>query len=204
MKLKKVVSDLQQRLSLAIQALQLDVSIGSDDTLKMIESTTQNIDTTTQNIDTTTSNIDITTRDTASNVESLLAAQQAAQFQKVLQWLSSPDPWTNHRSARKLHELHTGDWLLQSTQYKGWKSGHTRHLCLFGKSGCGKTLLSSTVIEDLKLYCEGVLRSCLAVFYFSFSDTRKQSSEDLLRSLIAQLAEKEPAQSIASSCVPTS
>lgn len=167
-KLKETVSDLRQRLSLALQVLQLDVSIGSDDTLKTIE---------------------ITLQDTSSNVQALLDAQ-------VVAWLSPPDPWTNHAFVRRLHEPHTGDWLLQSDQYKRWRSGHTRHLWMYGKAGCGKTFLTYTVIEDLKLYLKGAAISCLAVFYFSFLDDRKQSFESLLRSLVAQVGWKEPGRSM--------
>ena len=181
-KLKEIVIDLRERLSLALQELQLDISIVSGNTLKRIEITAQNTA--------------VITQDSASNVQAVLAAQQAAQFQKVIDWLSPPDPWTNYAYARQLREPHTGDWLLQSDQYKRWRSGHTRHLWLHGNAGCGKTVLISSVIEDLKLYCEGAANSCLAVFYFSFSDTRKQSFESLLRSLVVQVGWKEPGRSM--------
>ncbi|KAF2479868.1 ankyrin repeat-containing domain protein, partial [Neohortaea acidophila] len=109
---------------------------------------------------------------------------QAARFQEVIDWLSPPDPWTNHASARKLHEPHTGKWLLQSGQYQQWKRGDVRHMWFYGKAGCGKTVLSSTVIEDLNLHCDTDTDSRLAIFYFTFSDNRKQTFESLLLSLV--------------------
>jgi ankyrin repeat domain-containing protein 50 len=51
-------------------------------------------------------------------------------------------------------------------------------------------VLSSTVIEDARLYCESAINARLAIFYFSFSDSRKQSFESLLLSLVAQLGGK--------------
>jgi Cdc6-like AAA superfamily ATPase len=67
---------------------------------------------------------------------------------------------------------------------------------LYGKAGCGKTVLSSTVIENVRLYCKSAGNAALAVFYFSFSDNRQQSFESLLCSLVAQLGWKEPGRSM--------
>ncbi|KAI6855500.1 hypothetical protein KC343_g118 [Hortaea werneckii] len=123
-----------------------------------------------------------------------LSVQQSDRWRKIIDWLSPSDPWTNHRSARHRHEPHTGDWLLQSPTYLDWKSGKTQHLWICGKAGCGKTVLSSTMIEDIKRLCdtdENLGRFGLGAFYFTFSDKQKQSYEDLLRSLVEQLAWKQ-------------
>jgi Cdc6-like AAA superfamily ATPase len=122
--------------------------------------------------------------------------QQAGQFQKVVDWLSPPDPETNHAAARKRHEPDTGAWLLQSNEYQNWKAGDIRHLWLYGKAGCGKTVLCSSAIEDIRMYSETVKNTTCAIFYFTFSDNQKQSYEDLLRSLVAQLGWKEPGLSM--------
>lgn len=116
-----------------------------------------------------------------------LAVQQSDRWRKMVNWLSPPDPWTNHNAALQRHEPNTGDWLLQSDQYQRWKLADLRHLWLYGKAGCGKTVLCSTIIEDLRLHCDGSDNNALAVFYFTFSDSRKQSYGDLLLSLVAQL-----------------
>ncbi|KAI7065932.1 hypothetical protein KC327_g11264 [Hortaea werneckii] len=123
-----------------------------------------------------------------------LSVQQSDRWRKIVDWLSPPDPWTNHRSARDRHEPHTGEWLLQNATYWNWKAGKTRHLWICGKAGCGKTVLSSTLIEDIKQLCdadENLGRFGLGAFYFTFSDKQKQSYEDLLRSLVEQLAWKQ-------------
>jgi hypothetical protein len=173
-KIREIVSELRKHVSLALQVLQLDLNTNSRRTLAQIGA-------------------DVTT--TAAKVRDLLTTQQADKFHKIVDWLSPPDPWINHRSARQQHEPHTGSWFLQSNQYQRWKGGHTRHLWLYGKAGCGKTVLSSTVIEDVRLHCKGATNTGLAVFYFSFSDNRKQAFENLLLSLVAQLGWKEPGRS---------
>ncbi|QIW96755.1 hypothetical protein AMS68_002273 [Peltaster fructicola] len=114
---------------------------------------------------------------------------------EIADWLSPSDPWTNHSTARRQHEAGTGEWLLRSPQYKRWKSDVVSHSWLYGKPGCGKTVLCSTVIEDLRQQCRENTNIGLAVFYFSFTDEKKQNYDSLLRSLVAQLASKEPASS---------
>ncbi|RMY25079.1 hypothetical protein D0867_00954 [Hortaea werneckii] len=122
-----------------------------------------------------------------------LSVLQSDRWRKIVDWLAPSDPWTNHRLARDRHEPHTGDWLLQSPTYLNWKAGQSRHLWICGKAGCGKTVLSSTMIEDVKKLCdtdENLGKFGLGAFYFTFSDKQKQSYEDLLRSLVGQLAWK--------------
>jgi ankyrin repeat domain-containing protein 50 len=66
-----------------------------------------------------------------------LALQHAENFRKITDWLSSPDPWTNHDSARQRHEPETGAWLLEHVQYLAWKSGSVRLLWIYGKAHVG-------------------------------------------------------------------
>ena len=123
-----------------------------------------------------------------------LSVLQSDRWRKIVTWLSAPDPWTNHQSACDRHEPDTGKWLLQSTPYRNWKAGTSRHLWICGKAGCGKTVLSYTMIEDIKAFRDtkkNVGNIGLGAFYFTFSDTQKQSYEDMLGSLVVQLAWKK-------------
>ena len=52
------------------------------------------------------------------------------------------------------------------------------------------------MIEDVRLHCGVAVNAALAVFYFSFSDNRKQSFESLLLSLVAQPGWKERGRSV--------
>ena len=51
---------------------------------------------------------------------------------------------------------------------------------------------SSTIIEDVLRHCQSDPTFVTAYFYFDFSDTLKQSSESLVRSLITQLSSQSP------------
>jgi len=175
--LKATVSSVQGRLKLALQVLQLNLGTESQKlVLRLLSQTTTQGDSIAQ---------------IGAQNQRILDAQQSDEFRKIVAWLAPPDPWTNHASARQHHESQTGGWLLQSTQYTNWKTGAVSHLWMYGKAGCGKTILSSTAIEDIRDTCEKDADASYAFFYFSFSDERKQSDDDLLRSLVAQLGWRE-------------
>jgi hypothetical protein len=180
--LKASVTDIQERLKLALQVLQLDIGTESRQlALRLLSQTTTQSDSIAQ---------------IAAQSQRILDAQQSDEFRKIVAWLAPPDPRTNHATARQHYESQTGGWLLKSTQYTNWKAGAVSHLWMYGKAGCGKTILSSTAIEDIRDTCEKDADISYAFFYFSFSDECKQSDGDLLRSLVVQLGWREPGLSM--------
>ncbi|KAF8217589.1 ankyrin repeat-containing domain protein [Mycena galopus ATCC 62051] len=104
---------------------------------------------------------------------------------KVHNWLKAPDAQINHNTARDLHEDNTGGWLLRSFEYKSWKSTPSSLFWINGKPGAGKTIICSTVIEDLL----AIPGSVVAYFYFHYGDTDK-SLRGMLSSFIIQLEEQ--------------
>jgi len=179
-KLQANVGDAREHIKLAVQVLHLDIATT---TQHMVDSVT--IDTSTiigQNVALATSITQV-----SNQAQQILALQQSGQFRKILRWLNAPDPAVNHVAAQRKREALTGSWLLQSSQYRRWKAGDFHHLWLCGKAGSGKTVLCSTVIDDVRAYCESGGNAMLAMFFFTFSDDRKQSYEDLLCSLVAQV-----------------
>jgi hypothetical protein len=176
------VINVQGHLNLALQVLQLDIGTESQRlVLRLLSQSTMQSDSIAQ---------------TAAQTQRILDVQQSDEFRKIVAWLAPPDPETNHTTARQRHESQTGDWLLKSTQYQSWKTGVVSHLWMYGKAGCGKTILSSTVIEDIRNTCKQDADTSCAFFYFSFSDERKQSDGHLLRSLVAQLGWRQPGLSM--------
>ena len=61
-------------------------------------------------------------------------------------------------------------------------------LWLHGIPGCGKTVLSSTIIENVLGRTHTKPDSAVLYFYFDFNDAEKQQSENMIRSLICQLS----------------
>ena len=104
--------------------------------------------------------------------------------EKIERWLTPPDPSTNYNKALQQRQKGTGLWFLQSGVYTQWKTRPNSALWLYGIPGCGKTILSSTIIEDLE---KTIPTATLLYFYFDFSDDRKQTLDSMVRSLIIQL-----------------
>lgn len=104
---------------------------------------------------------------------------------KLKTWLSPPDPSTNRNAAKETREEGTGDWFVTSTAFLEWKSGLRQHLWLHGLVGCGKTVLTSTILDHLH---DARPDSCVCLdFFFDFRDKDKQRLDNLLRSLAFQL-----------------
>lgn len=61
--------------------------------------------------------------------------------------------------------------------------------------GCGKTVLSSNVVEDLNRHSEAEPNKALVYFYFKMDDTTKRTSQSMLRAIIKQLFENPNRQS---------
>ena len=71
--------------------------------------------------------------------------------EKIERWLSPTHPSTNYNKALRQRQEGTGLWFLQNSVYVQWKTQQNSRLWIYGIPGCGKTILSSTIIEDLKI-----------------------------------------------------
>jgi hypothetical protein len=115
---------------------------------------------------------------------------QEERLGKIGSWLSAPDPSTNYHKAHKQRQAETGLWLLESAEFKNWKESAASRLWLYGIPGCGKTILSSTIIKHLLQYCDEDTSMVTAYFYFDFNDTQKQDPGLMLRSLLYQFLQR--------------
>ncbi|RII13199.1 hypothetical protein CUC08_Gglean004499 [Alternaria sp. MG1] len=113
--------------------------------------------------------------------------EASERLSKIRCWLSAPDPSTNYHKAQKQRQADTGLWLLNSAQFENWKTAAASRLWLHGIPGCGKTILSSTIIEHMLQHCENDIQKVTVYFYFDFKDSQKQNSEAMLCSLLRQL-----------------
>ncbi|KAF8263982.1 hypothetical protein EI94DRAFT_535898 [Lactarius quietus] len=101
-------------------------------------------------------------------------------------WLSPADPSTNQNIARNAQHDGTAMWLFQGKIIIEWKSTGSL-LWIYGKPGSGKSVICSSVIQDIMAVCE-TGSAIMAYFYFDFRDLNKQSCHDLLHSLVFQLS----------------
>jgi len=110
--------------------------------------------------------------------------------QRIREWLSPPDPTPFFHQASKLRHVGTGEWFLKSKRYQTWKNGEPSFLWLYGIPGCGKSVLATSIIEDLREdeHEDATEDSVTAYYFFTFRDTRLQDAAGMLKSLIMQLA----------------
>ena len=106
----------------------------------------------------------------------------------IIEWLNGPDPSTNYNRALKDRNPKTGSWFIKSSAFRDWNTTRGSFIWLHGKPGCGKTILSSTILQHVLDLYHAKPNSAVLFFYFDFNDTEKQQHEKMLRSLICQLS----------------
>ncbi|CAH0022634.1 unnamed protein product [Clonostachys rhizophaga] len=142
-----------------------------------------------------TKNVD----DTAVAVELLRAADFRAkmQAQNAENMRSRCDTWLNpanmlgvHQARSRTRVTGTCEWLLSSQAYDSWVRTESdlaedRLLSILGKGGCGKSILSSYIVDKTQ---EG--HGITIYFSFSGADAPRQTLQSLVRSLVSQLVHK--------------
>ncbi|KAH9978330.1 hypothetical protein BJV74DRAFT_141737 [Russula compacta] len=101
-------------------------------------------------------------------------------------WLSPPDPWQNYNIQHDAHHDGTATWFIDGDTFTEWKSSPCSLLWIHGKPGSGKSVICSTIIENIDGMRKSGLAS-LAFYYFDFRDVQKKHRRGLLSSLLFQL-----------------
>jgi ankyrin repeat domain-containing protein 50 len=103
-------------------------------------------------------------------------------------WLKAPDPFSNYNESCRKRHPRTGLWLVNGPVFQRWLEEHHSFLWMHGRPGCGKTILSSTVIQHTLRHRRNNTDIGIAFHYFTFSDNSKQHVSGLLRTLLLQLS----------------
>ncbi|KAK8077233.1 hypothetical protein PG996_003403 [Apiospora saccharicola] len=114
-------------------------------------------------------------RASINNVEESLTDSERLQ---TLRWLERVNPSTLHNQAWQKHHAETTSWLLQCTEWNDWlslRNSHERFLWCFGIPGCGKTVMASFAIEQLKQHCTGREGTAQAYYYCHYSHNQDES-----------------------------
>ena len=179
-KLREIVAELRDNLSLSIGILHLNVSGTLLGQLISLRKESITISTNVAKIQHTISSLhDDIVEDRASQIN-----------RKILAWIESVTP-LDFRSKQQdvfvRHQSDTGQWFLDSNEFLDWSKGSREVLLCSGIPGTGKTVLSSVVIEWLgaKYYeCEEV---GIAYVYCSYNEQASQRPKDLIASIWRQL-----------------
>ena len=110
----------------------------------------------------------------------------------MLRWLEAPDVMINLNQGLQNRCSGTGAWFLDSQAFYQWRLQAGSFLWLYGIPGCGKSVLSSSIIDAVSQQYSGDPTIAVLYFIFSFNDQSKQTSEDFVRSLMMQMALQSP------------
>lgn len=104
----------------------------------------------------------------------------------ILDWISPGDGHARQQSDYfKRHHEGTGQWLLDSEEYKAWLAAPGETLFRWGMPGAGKTVLTSIVVDHL---LKEQPHAGVGYVYCNFQNQDSQKVEDLLSALLKQLA----------------
>ncbi|KAJ7575476.1 hypothetical protein C8J56DRAFT_1063074 [Mycena floridula] len=77
--------------------------------------------------------------------------KQATERTQFLAWISCLDFHSTHMETASKHTPGTGIWFIQDSRFFDWLSGKLRFLWYPGNPGVGKTILTSLIIDHLRL-----------------------------------------------------
>jgi len=130
-----------------------------------------------------------TVQQTRNDTTKLVRYQEDHKQQAILNWLTPIDYFPQQNDFLKQRQAGTGQWLLNSTQFKNWLEIKNQTLFCPGIPGAGKTILTSIVVEELSTRIQGDCSIAIAYIYCNFKRQDEQSSEHLLAALLKQLAQ---------------
>ncbi|RSL90156.1 hypothetical protein CDV31_015738 [Fusarium ambrosium] len=119
-------------------------------------------------------------------VDRLNLQQDNEQRLETLNWLTPLDYAAQQQDFISRRQPGTGKWLLDSKEYQNWLTtvGHT--LFCPGMPGAGKTILTSTVVEDLPTRFLGDAKTAVAYIYFNFRRQDDQKLTNLMACILRQ------------------
>lgn len=124
-----------------------------------------------------------------SRIESLLYDKHKS---AVLDWLTQLDFSDQQRYYSRNHQRGTGQWFLNSPEYQAWLDQGDQVLVCSGLQGSGKSVMMSTVVNDLQSRVFGSEATAVAYAYCFGHAKKKLTVTDLVAGLLKQLARRRP------------
>ncbi len=118
-------------------------------------------------------------------------AQKLQQHNAIMQWLSPTDFPTRQHDIITRRQEGTGQWFLDTPEFKRWLDGSDKTLFCPGIPGAGKTMMSAIAIDHL---CRTTRSDDMGVAYMfcSYKSQNDQSAASLFAALLKQLVQSRP------------
>ncbi|KAK3935253.1 hypothetical protein QBC46DRAFT_462179 [Diplogelasinospora grovesii] len=109
-----------------------------------------------------------------------------------MEWLTQSDSALQQQDFLRRRQPGTGQWFLDSEEYRAWLQTAGETLFCPGIPGSGKTILTSIVVDDITTRFRNDDSVGIAYVYCNFRPADRQNTEDLVMSLLKQLAQGQP------------
>ncbi|KAH7231610.1 nucleoside phosphorylase domain-containing protein [Fusarium redolens] len=126
---------------------------------------------------------------TEVKVETISSKLDRNEDLEILNWFTPINYGPQQSDYINRRQPGTGQWFLDSAQLKAWVETQGQTLFCPGIPGAGKTILTSIVIEELTTHFQNSESNGVAYLYCNFNRQDEQKTEDLLASLLKQLAQ---------------
>jgi Cdc6-like AAA superfamily ATPase len=133
-----------------------------------------------------------TSRLTQDNVVMLIRNQEDQGRQTILNWITPIDYAPQQSDFISRRQVGTGQWLLDSAEFKAWLQICKKTLFCPGIPGAGKTILTSIVVEELFTRFENDGNIGIAYLYCNYQRKYEQNLGDLFASLLKQFVQEQP------------
>jgi hypothetical protein len=107
----------------------------------------------------------------------------------IIDWLSPIDYATQQSDFISRRQEGTGQWLLNSDEFKAWLNTSRQTPFCLGILGAGKTMITAIVVDHLYTKFQNDASVGIAYLYCNFQSQDKQKPADLLSSLLRQLVQ---------------
>ncbi|THW67901.1 xanthine/uracil permease family protein-like protein, partial [Aureobasidium pullulans] len=161
-KLRETVQDLRDNLSLALQALELNVAEQTARTLAKIDLRVDEV------------------------IDRLDALNSCILDDALKRWLSPTNPETYLQANLKQWSSQSGNWLLQGKAFEDWIQT-PGSIWLTGLPGCGKSVMCAAAIALTQQRRMASRNNLLAYHFHSFSDAETWTLGAVLRNVLHQL-----------------
>ncbi|KAK3369418.1 ankyrin repeat-containing domain protein [Lasiosphaeria ovina] len=119
--------------------------------------------------------------------------EAAEERSRVLDWVTTTDFALRQSDLSARRQAGTGQWLPQSAEFRTWIQAKGQTLFCPGIPGAGKSILTSAVVDELVAHSqEAENKGSIGVAYIYCNFRRQDKAEELLASLVRQLAQGQP------------
>jgi hypothetical protein len=129
---------------------------------------------------------------TRDSVVTLVRHQDDQERQTILDWLTPIGYSAQQSDFIGRRQEGTGEWLLNSNEFQAWLNTSKQTLFCPGIPGAGKTIITSIVVNHLGTEFQNDANIGIAYLYCNYRQQQQQKTEDLLSSLLKQLAQEQP------------